>query len=167
MTTKTKGDKLKIMSMENGGGSKSSEAKSEKEILLDNILNLKNTVKNLRLTITALLTVLAINSDLGKKLSGNEENRDSVPVSQSFENLDGTKVNSFSYTLQDVEGLLEDLDKQVLMNKISEEQIKTLKMIIKNDEEYIKTLNTNPDGGTIETGGPVIGSEQTDEQLKK
>ncbi len=131
------------------------EVKSEKEILREKISKLKLQVKGLGATVASLVAVLAINSDLGKKLTGSAEEYKEIQYQTLDDIKDENKESSFSYTFQDADGLLKDVDKTVLLGGFSDEQMDTLKMIIEKDEEYkeyLQNLNTNPDGGTMSSG---------------
>jgi len=151
------------MAMENGVAPKNLE--SDRQIVVEEIAKWR---KMLSVLGAGALAIATISSPLGKKIidvagedvGGIDKSEQNSP---SYGPSSESKEVPFSYTLQDVDGLLNDLDKKIMLGQVSDEQMKALIMMVEQDKEYkqyLKDSSTNPDGGTIETGGPVIGSEQ-------
>ncbi|MEI6042707.1 MAG: hypothetical protein WCQ00_04050 [bacterium] len=104
------------------------------------------------------LAIGAIHTGLERSHVDGEE-KDSKDASEAYSASGGVsgeaKEIPFSYTLQDVDGLLVDLDKKILLGGVTDEQMDTLKTMIKQADEYeiyLQNLNLKPDGGTTESG---------------
>jgi dGTP triphosphohydrolase len=161
------------MALENFGTPIRLEVKSEKEILLlEKLTKLRILATGLGATAAALFAVLVLNADLGKKPIGGDEKdmgkgnaREQywANYDANFEKTLKDIKKPFPYTLHDVDWLLINLDEKVRKGEVDPEQIEDLIRIAKDGEDKINSENSknvNEDGGTIETGGPVIGSEE-------
>jgi hypothetical protein len=154
------------MSMENSGVPIRLEKKSNIEVLREEIYKVRNGLRVLGAIGAAMIAVMALNSQPREKPTGVSGDAD-----WGNDKTEEVKSESWSHTTPETTSeILDMLDKKLVLGDVSEEQMERLNEILKENEEYhqyLKNLNTNPDGGTIETGGPVIGSEQTDKELNK
>lgn len=143
------------MAMENSGTPIRLEVKSKEEILRDKLSKMKGALVGLSVTTVAAITAaITIGLNSVKKEADN-----------SFKDkTEEVKNESWSHTTPETTSeILDQLDKKLILGDVSDEEIERLNKMLDEDkayQKYLEELNTNPDGGTIETGGPVIGSEE-------
>lgn len=143
-----------IMSMENSGTPIRLEVEGKNKILEKTIKRLKVGTVALSATTVSLLGALVMQSDLGKeKTAGYSESNKTEEV----------KNELWSHTTPETTSeILDQLDKKFTLGDVSDEEVERINQILDDDQayhKYLEELNTNPDDGTIETGGYVPGSE--------
>jgi hypothetical protein len=142
------------MSMENSGVPVRPEVESKEEILRGKLSKMKGALVGLSVTtVAAITTAIAIGLNSVKKEDHSFEDKTEV-----------IKNESWSHTTPETTSeILDQLDKKLVLGDVSDEEIERINKMLDEDKaytEHLKSLNVNEDGGTIETGGYVPGSEK-------